>query len=339
MCGIAGFHRRGDALVPNVGRLADTLLLAIAERGPDATGTLAMLPDGKVQLDRKTINASKFVARRRKHWNDDLRSMLLHTRFATVGRSDDVRNAHPVVSGHTAVIHNGTIYNHRKLSEALSLPRRAEVDSEVIAALVEYAGWDHVGEALDLLQGGAAVAIVNAKHPDELILARTEGYPLVMYVTDELVVWASTRWAIERAWAQTFGEPPDDGEFMHLPEWTMVRVNGDVTVTAIRKPKPKRRRSYSLQPNPPKKAKKSTAKKGGKAKPVPVPKQQAPLPAFLEREPWMEETVRDYQRSGLSYADAFDAVYGVSPDGYDIDFDDIDFDDLLDDSSGGSSWR
>jgi len=338
MCGIAGFHRRGSALVPEIGRLADNLLLAIEERGTDATGTLAMLPDGKVQVDRKTIRASKFVARRRKKWNDDLRSMLLHVRFATVGRADDVRNAHPVVSGHTAVIHNGTIYNHRELTTALGLPRKAEVDSEVIAALVEYAGWEHVGEALDLLRGGAAVAIVNAKHPDELILARTEGYPLVMYVTDELVVWASTRWAIERAWAMTFGEPPTKGEFVHLPEWTMVRCNGKLTTEAIRERKPKPRRTYSA-PKPVKAPKRSKAKTGkGKGRKHTAPPPVEPeVPAFLRIEPWMLDEVRRYERQGLSYADAFDAVFGVQPDGYDID--DLSFDDLLDDSSWGSSWR
>jgi len=242
------------------------------------------------------------------------------------------------VSGHTAVIHNGTIYNHRELSAALKLPRKAEVDSEVIAALVEYAGWDHVGEALDLLSGGAAVAIVNAKHPDELILARTEGFPLVMYVTDELVVWASTRWAIERAWAMTFGEPPTKGEFVHLDTWTMVRVNGGLTVSAIREKKPKQRRRYSkptvLKPKP---------KAKGKGRRTEKPKQQ-PLPAFMEREPWMEDSVRELIRqTGMTYDEAFDAVYGILPDLSDgFDHIEPDFDDLYlydGDSSRGPSWR
>lgn len=320
MCGIAGIHRRGDALVPNITRLADTLLLAIEERGTDATGVLAMLPDGKVQLDRKTIPARQFVSRRRKKWSDEARTILLHTRFATVGKADDVRNAHPVINGRMAAVHNGTIYNHAELTRTFGLKRHAEVDSEVIPALASEAGWENLAEAFDLFRGGAAFALVNADKPEELVLARTQSYPLCFYVTDDAVVWASTRWAIERAWAMTYGEPPTAGTFHHLGEWTMVRVNGKLTETAIRERKPLFTRPLSAaggKAKAGKRSKKSKATKG-RAKPAPIARQPISqveqLPAFMEREPWMEDEVRALQRDGLSYADAFDAVYGILPD-------------------------
>ncbi len=334
MCGIAGFHRRGDALVPKSGRLADMLLHAIQDRGRDATGLLAVLPNGKVQLGRETIPAPKFVETR-KRFDEEARSVLLHVRFATVGRRDDVRNAHPVLSGRCAAIHNGTIYNHRELTEVFGLTRRAEVDSEVIPAMVEFAGWENAKDALDLLDGGAAVAIVNVDRPTELILARTESYPLVYFVTDEMVVWASTRQAIERAWLMTYGHKPKDGKFVVLDEWTMVRVNGELETIRIRKPKPKpkftgRSRNFTYVPRS---VIDMTPTKGkGKRRKTKQTKQLA-LPPYDAPEPYMEEAVRQLEREGWSYADAFDAVFGVS-----LDDDEVAF--LRDDSSwSGPSWQ
>lgn len=314
MCGIAGLHRRGDRPVPKMGRLIDTLLTAIEHRGTDATGMLSMLPDGKVQVQRHTLPARKFV-QKRKAIRSESRTVLLHTRFATVGAHDDVRNAHPQINGSCAAVHNGTIYNHRELFDAFGMKRHAEVDSEVIPALLTFAGWDHAAEAIDLFRGGAAFAAVSEKHPDEVILARTEGYPLVVYVTDDFIVWASTRPALEAAWLMTFGRRPEGGEWITVPEWTMLRVNGTIEVTTIRKPKPKPR-SVS-------KSRSKRRKVGSRSSMSTwVPPRQTALdlsvtirPAHQEREPWMEEAVRDLMRlEGYSYADAFDAVYGIEPD-------------------------
>jgi glucosamine 6-phosphate synthetase-like amidotransferase/phosphosugar isomerase protein len=237
MCGIAGIHRRGDAPVERLGRLADTLLLGIENRGRDATGLLAMLPDGKVHYHREIKPASKFIDSR-KLIRGDVRTVLLHTRFSTVGSRYDVRNAHPVINGGLAAIHNGTIYNHAEIFEAFNLKRHAEVDSEVIPALFSFAGWDHAAEAMDLFEGGAAFAVVNHERPDEVLLGRTESYPLVYFVNDEMVVWASTRYAIEGAFAMTYGGRPE-GEFVEMDEWQLIRVNGALDLTQVRAPRPK----------------------------------------------------------------------------------------------------
>lgn len=306
MCGIAGVHRRGDALIPKLGRLADSLHLAIENRGTDASGLLALMPSGKVHLDRRVVPASRFV-RNRKKLPNEVRTLFLHTRFATVGARDDVRNAHPQINGGMAAIHNGTIYNHAALFDAFGLTRHAQVDSEIIPALISFAGWEHAAEAIDLFDGGAAFAVVDEKHPDEVILARTESYPLHYLVTDELVVWASTRRAIEVACAMSGLRLK--GQWVELPQWTMVRVNGKLETTTIRvvKEKPKTWKWQAPRTSP------TLVPRG------PVQTRQLSLsepvlrPVLIEREPWMEEEVHDLMRdSGMSYRMAFEEVYGVA---------------------------
>src|SRR6185369_2401553 len=98
MCGIAGIHRRTDAPLPKLNMLADELLLAIEPRGRDASGYLAMMDDGKVQMQKLAIPATRFVKQRGRLRNT-ARNVLLHTRWATVGRAEDPRNAHPVAAG------------------------------------------------------------------------------------------------------------------------------------------------------------------------------------------------------------------------------------------------
>jgi hypothetical protein len=59
---------------------------------------------------------------------------------------------------------------------------------------------------------------------------------------------------------------------------------------------------------------------------------QLPLPlAHEEPEPWMLDEVRELERHGLSYADAFDEVFGVPPTN--------EWEDDLDGLLGGSTWQ
>lgn len=365
MCGIAGIHRLGNERPERLGQLMDALLWGILPRGTDATGVLAMLDNGKVQLERRTVPAAQFI-RTRQLVSDKSRTVLLHTRYATVGRADDPRNAHPVINGHCAAIHNGTIYNHRDLFDAFQLKRHAQVDSEIIPALVSYAGWAQAGDALSLLDGGAATAIVNDEHPRDLILARTQGFPLHWMKLRGLLVWASTEHAIRRAWQQTYGGDPWKARGVQhgrLGDWMMMRhEDGKLHTAEIPwrglQP-PKRRRARAQEPisrpasgrpmsqvPPGKRARKAAAKAAKATKPVkplgnrrPRAGTQLQLPKAastggivvpeivvpaverhpwddprLNPEPWMEETVRDLERQyGLSYEDAYEAVYGVAP--------------------------
>lgn len=244
MCGIAGIHRRTDAPLPKLGRLADELMLAIENRGRHAAGYLAMMDDGGVQMQKLAIPASRFVLER-KLIRGNARTILLHTRWATVGRKEDPRNAHPVAAGTIAAIHNGTIYNATALFQQYKLPRLAEVDSEIFPALINHLGWDNVEKALAKMQGGAAVALVNTEAPDEVILARLEHYPLVYAVTKHAVVWASTEKALREAWFRTYNRRLA-AKVITMREGDIARVNGKVTESRL----PARGRTRPLPTKP-----------------------------------------------------------------------------------------
>lgn len=352
MCGQAGIHRRTDKPLARMNALADALLVANEIRGTDAAGFLAVLDDGKVQVKKSTSPAGEFVVDR-PAFNEDARTVLLHTRYATRGSRYDVRNAHPVISGRCAAVHNGTIYNDDELFDAFKLPRKAEVDSEVIPALVDHAGWENAEHAIEMLRGGAATAIVSVDHPRQVILAKTRDYPMHYLVTEDVVVWASTRAAIEFAWKVVYGEAPV-GTFHSLAEWTMLRVNGKLDLIQLDRPlapKPVKTPKKADRPGrrvaaPKAKAKKATKtgtsksarKRRGGRKAVPtaasvrngvvhIATPTIATPPF-EREPWMDEVVHDLMRTdGLSLDEAQEAVYGFA------------LDEILDGAAEELDWR
>lgn len=338
MCGIAGIHRRTDKPFPQMGRLADQLHLGIEERGPDSSGFLAMLDNGKVQTERATVAASRFV-RSRPKFSEDARTVLLHTRYATVGKVT-IANAHPVISGKCAAVHNGTISNADDLFQKFGLKRRAQVDSEIIPALLSHAGWENAEAALELMRGGAATAVVTSERPRELLLARLRTYPLVCLVTDDFIVWASTERAIVTAWHFTYKEaPPRNAEWLRLGEHSTLRINGAsldygrIANPLAWKPKPKkakptgkvtsgttakRRRKAGRRKgsatNTAAHAPQSRSKGTGGVTPTPT----YPRPAARDRAAWDREMIWDLARAaGLTVAEAQELVseeYDIEPE-------------------------
>ncbi len=325
MCGIAGVHRRGKVKIRTVNALIDRLLLNIDHRGGDSTGMLSMLDSGETQIVKTTKRAIAFTKSREKVASS-ARTVLLHTRFATQGAVIE-RNAHPVVAGKIAAIHNGMIYNDAELFREHGMKRTAEVDSIVIPALIEKLGWDNAEEALGSMRGGAAVAIVNSDKPDELILGRTRGYPLHVFMTKDIVVWASERYAIEKAWETTYGAKPR-GEWIVVPEFTMLRVNGSITRTALPIPAtatwPQESKHFGgytgsiyggMSSNARKReAAKQKAKNRRAGTPTKPGRHLAQLALPVEHEPYMDDAVRDLMRwADCDYEEAYEAVHGVMP--------------------------
>ena len=115
---------------------------------------------------------------------------IAHTRWATHGEPC-AENAHPhySASGNLALIHNGIIENYATLKERLiqrGVEFRSQTDSEVLVQLIEYI---QVSNDLDLLGavqvalheviGAYAIAILDKRHPEQIIAARKSS-PLVV---------------------------------------------------------------------------------------------------------------------------------------------------------------
>jgi predicted glutamine amidotransferase len=225
MCGIAGIHRFTDRPIPMHDRFVSELLRGIESRGRDATGFVSVNDEGDIRIQKASCTASIFNAYRLPV-SPSFRTVLLHTRYATQGKPEFPENNHPVFSGPIYAVHNGHIWNDNDLFYEVGMPRIGAVDSEVIPAVIRANGWDRIVESLALFDGAMATAIINAKRPGELMLARGYDSPLYAISNNDFVVWASTREAIVHAWSKAIGTPPSEKRIEWFAEGTAVMVNG-----------------------------------------------------------------------------------------------------------------
>ncbi len=115
---------------------------------------------------------------------------IAHTRWATHGEPCQV-NAHPIYSSseNLAIIHNGIIENYAVLKERLQrkgFTFKTSTDTEALVQLIEYI---QIKNNLDLLTavqlalheviGAYAIAVLDKRHPDTIIVARKSS-PLVV---------------------------------------------------------------------------------------------------------------------------------------------------------------
>ena len=119
----------------------------------------------------------------------------LHTRYATKGDPADNGNNHPFVLPGISLVHNGVLRNDDELFAELGVARTApgHTDSEAIAALLAYGDHDHPTDALERIDGDAAVAWIETDRPRTLHLARVTGRPLAIgFTPGGSAVFAST---------------------------------------------------------------------------------------------------------------------------------------------------
>lgn len=182
MCGIVG-----GIAERNISQILVEGLKRLEYRGYDSAG-LALIHQGQVVRERrvgKVVNLEQAVI------ESQLSGSLgiAHTRWATHGKPTE-QNAHPHVSGHVAVVHNGIIENYQELKlklEALGYVFTSQTDTEVVAHLINDALkhtpslLEAVKQVVPQLKGAYALGIIHTGHPDELISVR-EGSPLVIGV-------------------------------------------------------------------------------------------------------------------------------------------------------------
>lgn len=206
MCGIAGWSLSSEAAeLVNTNKLAKNLLMEISSRGRDATG-FAYWGHSTVQYAKLAEPAHDFN-RTYGVPKVGIKTCVLHTRFATQGHQSNPLNNHPIIYKNLVGVHNGWVDNDNHIFKVYKAKRFAEVDSEAIWALLyEHAKKsDDPTEAMQVLQGTAAVAWLDTEQRDVLHLSRIMGSPVsVARLTDGMgFVFASTDYLLKQALKDT----------------------------------------------------------------------------------------------------------------------------------------
>jgi glutamine---fructose-6-phosphate transaminase (isomerizing) len=193
MCGIVGYVGSQDAapiLLEGLGRLE--------YRGYDSAG-LAVVARGGLKVRKVNGRVADLAA--------DLPARFKgtpgigHTRWATHGEPTP-ENAHPHTdaAGRIAVVHNGIIENADELRAKLTadgVEFTSQTDTETVAHLVAAAFAagaadleQAVRQALRQVVGAYGLAILDAEHPDRIVVARN-GSPVLLGVGDKEMFVAS----------------------------------------------------------------------------------------------------------------------------------------------------
>ncbi len=188
MCGIVGYIGKRDAfpiLIKGLRRLE--------YRGYDSAGVALINTDGELNVYKtkgKVDNLTEYCNDKNVSGNIG----IAHTRWATHGEPSSV-NAHPHYSQsqNLAIIHNGIIENYAEIKRNLQqkgVTFRSDTDTEVLVQLVEYIMEKKSVDLLTAVQvalyqviGAYAIAIVDKRHPEQIIAARKQS-PLVVGIGD-----------------------------------------------------------------------------------------------------------------------------------------------------------
>ncbi len=189
MCGIVGYIGKRDAypvLVKGLKRLE--------YRGYDSAGIALINNQHQLNVYKtkgKVSDLEQFVE------NKDISGNIgiAHTRWATHGEPSQI-NAHPhhSSSGNLALIHNGIIENYATLKERLQrkgVAFKSNTDTEVLVQLIEYIQISNKLDTLIALQlalreviGAYAIALLDKRHPDTILVARKSS-PLVVGIGED----------------------------------------------------------------------------------------------------------------------------------------------------------
>ena len=181
MCGIVGAVAQRD--------IAEILLEGLRRleyRGYDSAGLAVVTADGQATRLRRLGKVHK-LAEAAEETPLHGGTGIAHTRWATHGEPSEA-NAHPHISEHILVVHNGIIENHEPLREQLiarGYRFASETDTEVVAHLVHWeqqqGGTLHevVLRVIPQLRGAYGMVIMDSRDPSTLVAARS-GSPLVI---------------------------------------------------------------------------------------------------------------------------------------------------------------
>lgn len=192
MCGIVGYI--GDKTAQNI---LMSGLKRLEYRGYDSAGVVTISKKSQTTLLRAKGKVSELEDKVTAHQTTDTLG-IGHTRWATHG-APSKRNAHPHAVGDIYLVHNGIIENYQEIKSMLAKHDyvfKSDTDTEALSALVDYVYRESgdllqaVSGALKMVVGAYGIAVISAKNPDEMVVAR-KGSPLIVGVGDGEVFVAS----------------------------------------------------------------------------------------------------------------------------------------------------
>ena len=194
MCGIFGYIGKKNAV-----KMALNGLKRLEYRGYDSAG-IAGLKGGEL-LYCKEVGKVSLLEKEVQEQKLELDSVIAHTRWATHGKPSRV-NAHPHFdeAEALALVHNGIIENYESLREMLlekNVKFTSQTDTEVVAHLIAgfYKGdiLKAVQQAIPLLEGSFAIALIHRDFPDQIIAVAHESPLVIGLGRDEVFVSSDFR--------------------------------------------------------------------------------------------------------------------------------------------------
>ena len=194
MCGIVAAASQSDVI-----RILAEGLKHLEYRGYDSAG-IAIIKNESINSYKKKGNVSELE----KSLDKKLKSSIgiAHTRWATHGKPSE-ENAHPHISENgIALVHNGIIENHVEIKNKFfkNIVLSSDTDTEILVHLInlyskENKILDAVNLALKEIKGSYAIAVLDKKNPDKIIVARN-GSPLLIGLGDNANYIASDAQAL-----------------------------------------------------------------------------------------------------------------------------------------------
>ncbi len=228
MCGIFGIlARKGSTLGAERARALLARLYELSEsRGKESAGLHVYLPDSSRAWTLKGAQrATELLATPgyeallggpvREGLGREAVALLAHSRLVTNGSAELPQNNQPVRSGHVSMIHNGICVNVDALwRRHPELRRLAEVDTEVMAALIDaaQARGDAAATAtramFGQLRGAASVAWVHDAAAVATLATNTGDLYYADRLEEGFLVFASERYILETATREKIGAVP-----------------------------------------------------------------------------------------------------------------------------------
>ena len=221
MCGIVGYFGYRDAksiIVKGLKRLE--------YRGYDSAG-IALYDGSDIKIIKTKGKVSDLEEKIAAKKNANGSLGIGHTRWATHGVPNDI-NSHPhrSNSGDLVIIHNGIIENYAAIKKELvnrGYSFQSDTDTEVLVNLIEdvqKSGNYKLGEAIQIalnqVVGAYAIAIIDLKKPNEIIVARL-GSPLAIGIGKDEYFIASD--------ASPFIEYTNNAVYLEDEEMAVIRLH------------------------------------------------------------------------------------------------------------------